>query len=123
MGLGQVGAHQDEEMPQVACITADFAMQNVLIQMGLHCLSMDGICIRRARTYVLRCFACFKRTSDMTRIFCPACGNKGTLKKVAVELDENGELKMFINYKRPINQRGLRYQLPLFKSTFYFAKT
>ncbi|OQR78951.1 RNA-binding protein NOB1-like [Tropilaelaps mercedesae] len=115
MGLGGLSASKNVEMPRVACITADFAMQNVLIQMGLHCLSMNGVCIRHARTYILRCFACFKRTSDMTRLFCPSCGNKGTLKKVAIELDENGELKMFINYKKPINKRGLRYTLPVFK--------
>lgn len=114
MGFGGIGA-QGEDMPLVACITSDFSMQNVLIQMGLKCLSMDGMCIRRARTYILRCFACFQRTSEMTRIFCKSCGNKGTLKKVAVEVDDNGEMKMFINFKKPINQRGLRYSIPKFK--------
>ncbi|XP_003747945.1 RNA-binding protein NOB1 [Galendromus occidentalis] len=114
MGFGGITS-QDEDMPLVACITSDFSMQNVLIQMGLKCLSMDGMCIRRAQTYILRCFACFQRTSEMTRIFCKSCGNKGTLKKVAVEIDENGEMKMFINFKKPINQRGLRYSIPLFR--------
>ena len=42
------------------------------------------------RTYILRCYACFKTTSLMTKIFCPKCGNK-TLKRVAVSLDENGQ--------------------------------
>ena len=46
--------------------------------------------IKQMRTYILRCYACFKTTSLMTKIFCPKCGNK-TLKRVAVSLDENGQ--------------------------------
>ena len=34
--------------------------QNVLIQMGLNVISMDGMLIRRAKSFVLRCYACFK---------------------------------------------------------------
>lgn len=37
-----------------------FCVQNVLIQMGLHVLSVNGMVIRQARNYVLRCHACFK---------------------------------------------------------------
>lgn len=34
--------------------------QNVLIQMGLHVISLDGMLIREARSYVLKCYACFR---------------------------------------------------------------
>ncbi|RLV92455.1 hypothetical protein DV515_00013755 [Chloebia gouldiae] len=68
---------------QVGCVTTDFAMQNVLLQMGLHVLAVNGMLIRRARSYILRCHGCFRTTSDMSKVFCPHCGNK-TLKKVAV---------------------------------------
>ncbi|XP_034721889.1 RNA-binding protein NOB1-like, partial [Etheostoma cragini] len=44
----------------VGCLTTDFAMQNVLIQMGLHVLSVNGMLIKEARNYILRCHACFK---------------------------------------------------------------
>lgn len=37
-----------------------FCLQNVLIQMGLHVLSVNGMVIRQARNYILRCHACFK---------------------------------------------------------------
>ena len=45
------------------CIsTADFAMQNVILQMGLRLVSPDGRQIRRISKWVLRCSACFKVT-------------------------------------------------------------
>ncbi|CAM2101241.1 unnamed protein product [Caretta caretta] len=97
---------------QVACVTTDFAMQNVLLQMGLHVLAMNGMLIRQARSYILRCHGCFKTTSDMTRVFCPHCGNK-TLKKVAVSVGADGTLHMhFSRNPKVLNTRGLRYSLP-----------
>ncbi|KAL3243932.1 hypothetical protein MRX96_019518 [Rhipicephalus microplus] len=96
----------------VACISTDFAIQNVLIQMGLKAVSVDGMAIRHARTFVLRCHACFTITKIMTKQFCPACGNK-TLKRVSVAVAEDGSTKLYINYKRPINIRGTRYSLPM----------
>jgi RNA-binding protein NOB1 len=44
----------------VGCMTADFAMQNVLLQMGLNLVSVEGKRIQRVKTWVLRCHACFK---------------------------------------------------------------
>ncbi|NXQ32809.1 NOB1 protein, partial [Alaudala cheleensis] len=97
---------------QVGCVTTDFAMQNVLLQMGLHVLAVNGMLIRQARSYILRCHGCFRTTSDMTKVFCPHCGNK-TLKKVAVSVSEDGTLHMhFSRNPKVLNPRGLRYPLP-----------
>ncbi|NXO93170.1 NOB1 protein, partial [Certhia brachydactyla] len=97
---------------QVGCVTTDFAMQNVLLQMGLHVLAVNGMLIRRARSYILRCHGCFRTTSDMTKVFCPNCGNK-TLKKVAVSVSDDGSLHMhFSRNPKVLNPRGLRYPLP-----------
>uniref|UniRef100_A0A8B9BEH5 RNA-binding protein NOB1 n=1 Tax=Anser brachyrhynchus TaxID=132585 RepID=A0A8B9BEH5_9AVES len=97
---------------QVGCVTTDFAMQNVLLQMGLHVLAVNGMLIRRARSHILRCHGCFKTTSDMTKVFCPHCGNK-TLKKVAVSVSDDGSLHMhFSRNPKVLNPRGLRYPLP-----------
>lgn len=56
--------------------------------------------IKQIRTYILRCYACYKTTSIMTKIFCPKCGNK-TLKRVSVSLDENGQqvVSLILLYK------------------------
>nr|XP_032800401.1 RNA-binding protein NOB1 [Petromyzon marinus] len=96
----------------VACLTTDFAMQNVLVQMGLHVLSVDGMLIRSTRSHVLRCFACFSTTSDTSLVFCRGCGNR-TLKKVAVTLGDGGRLQMhFSSNPRVMSHRGMRYSLP-----------
>lgn len=44
----------------VGCMTADFAMQNVLLQMGLSLVGVEGKKIQKVKTWVLRCHACFK---------------------------------------------------------------
>lgn len=43
-----------------ACMTSDFAVQNVLLQMGLNLVGGEGRRIRSVRSWVLRCHACFK---------------------------------------------------------------
>ncbi|XP_035483637.1 RNA-binding protein NOB1 [Scophthalmus maximus] len=96
----------------VGCLTTDFAMQNVLIQIGLHVLSVNGMVIKQARNYILRCHACFKTTSNMDKVFCPHCGNK-TLKKLAVTVGEDGGVQMhFSKNPKVLNPRGLRHSLP-----------
>jgi RNA-binding protein NOB1 len=45
---------------RAGCMTADFAMQNVLLQMGLSLVGVEGKRIERVKTWVLRCHACFK---------------------------------------------------------------
>uniref|UniRef100_A0A3B4GMZ4 RNA-binding protein NOB1 n=1 Tax=Pundamilia nyererei TaxID=303518 RepID=A0A3B4GMZ4_9CICH len=98
---------------KVGCLTTDFAMQNVLIQIGLHVLSVNGMLIKQARNYILRCHACFKTTSDMNKAFCPHCGNR-TLKKLAVTVNEDGSVQMhFSKNPKVLNPRGLRHTLPL----------
>jgi len=95
-----------------ACLTTDFAMQNVLIQMGLHVLSVEGRLIRQARSYIQKCFGCYKETHDMTRVFCASCGNK-TLKKVAVSVGEDGTMKYhYPQRQRNPNIRGTKFAIP-----------
>uniref|UniRef100_A0A3Q0QWZ1 RNA-binding protein NOB1 n=1 Tax=Amphilophus citrinellus TaxID=61819 RepID=A0A3Q0QWZ1_AMPCI len=97
---------------KVGCLTTDFAMQNVLIQIGLHVLSVNGMVIKQARNHILRCHACFT-TGDMNKVFCPHCGNR-TLKKLAVTLKEDGSMQMhFSKNPKVLNPRGLRHSLPL----------
>jgi len=98
---------------KVGCLTTDFAMQNVLIQIGLHVLSVNGMLIKQARNYILRCHACFKTTTNMEKVFCPHCGNK-TLKKIAVTINEDGSINMhFSKNPKVMNRKGLRHSLPM----------
>lgn len=104
----------EEKNVKVACITTDFAMQNVLKQMNLQVSALDGRIIKQLRTFILRCYTCFNLTSLTTKVFCPKCGNN-TLKKVAVSVDENGKQQVHINTKKPLTGRGRKFSLPTFK--------
>ena len=55
------GKHTKGDQPiGSGCMTADFAMQNVLLQMGLNLVSLEGKRIEKVKNWVLRCHACFK---------------------------------------------------------------
>ncbi|XP_054283997.1 RNA-binding protein NOB1-like [Macrosteles quadrilineatus] len=101
----------EDKAVTVACITTDFAMQNVLKQIGLNVVGLDGRVIKHLRTFIFRCYACFKTTSNMTKVFCPKCGNK-TLKKVSVSVDENGQQVIHINPRKRLTARGKKFSLP-----------
>lgn len=109
----------EEKNVEVACITSDFAMQNVLKQIGLNVTSIDGRVIRQLRTFIFRCTTCFKTTSVMTKLFCPKCGH-ATLKKVSVSVDEHGNQHIHINGRKPLTARGKRFSLPTPKGGQHF---
>jgi hypothetical protein len=48
------------EVSAVAVITTDFAMQNVLLQMGLRLLSVNGLAVTTLRSWIKRCHGCFR---------------------------------------------------------------
>ena len=49
-----------------ACMTGDFAMQNVALQMGLNLVSVEGSeRIKSVKTWVLRCHGCFAYSSPL----------------------------------------------------------
>ncbi|XP_010545815.1 PREDICTED: RNA-binding protein NOB1 [Tarenaya hassleriana] len=95
----------------VACITGDYAMQNVILQMGLRLLAPGGMQIRQLHRWILKCHACYTVTYEIGRIFCPKCGNGGTLRKVAVTIGENGTI--LASRKPRIILRGTKFSLPL----------
>ncbi|XP_061163583.1 RNA-binding protein NOB1-like [Saccostrea echinata] len=105
-------ADQEKVAVPVGCVTTDFAMQNVLIQMGLNVISVDGLLIKRAKSFVLRCFACMKITKDMMKEFCPYCGNR-TLQKVSMTVEEDGSIRYFLSRRKPISTKGMKHQIPL----------
>lgn len=101
----------EEKSVEVACTTSDFAMQNVLKQIGLNVTSVDGRIIKHLRTFIFRCTTCFKTTSVMTKVFCPKCGHS-TLKKVGVSIDDDGVQHIHINGRKPLTARGKKFSLP-----------
>lgn len=102
----------EEQEVEVACITTDFAMQNVLKQIGLNVTALDGRIIKHMRTFILRCYSCCKTTTDCTKIFCPKCGHK-TLKRVAISVNDKGEQMVHINARHQITSKFKNQPLPM----------
>jgi RNA-binding protein NOB1 len=105
---------------RAACATTDFAMQNVILQMNLELLSVDGVKVRKVKSWVTRCAACFKvyTSSDNVgplgtkRLFCERCGSD-VMQRIAASVDgKTGRLRLHLkkNYKH--NLRGTKFSLP-----------
>ena len=99
------------KMMQVATLTTDFAMQNVLLQINLNLLSPSLERIRHLKSFIKRCHACFMQVKDMDKQFCPRCG-KDTLTKVACSTNSNGEFQIHLKKNMQWNNRGNRYSIP-----------
>ncbi|KAK8187067.1 putative 20S-pre-rRNA D-site endonuclease nob1 [Phyllosticta capitalensis] len=104
------GAAEPRHM-QAAIMTTDYAMQNVILQMGLNLLSPALNRIKFAKSYVLRCYACFLVTKQMDKQFCPRCG-KPSLTRVSCSTSATGEFKLHLKKDWQINNRGERYSIP-----------
>jgi len=108
------GSAEPQEEPktmQVALITSDFAMQNVLLRMNLNLMSPSLQRIRQLKTWVLRCHACFYITKDMSKQFCNRCG-KPTLMRTSCSTDKDGNFKVHLKKNMQWNTRGNVYSIP-----------
>ncbi|KAK7470387.1 20S-pre-rRNA D-site endonuclease nob1 [Stygiomarasmius scandens] len=113
---GRKGKSQDEDV-DVGCMTADFAMQNVLLQMGLNLVGTEGKRIQRVKTWVLRCHACYKICKDSSKKFCPSCGNPSLI-RASVTISSptaSGKEPVMQVHLKPNFQykiRGTKYSIP-----------
>lgn len=96
---------------RIACITSDFAMQNVLLQMRLELYTPDGCRVKNVKNWLLRCHACFSTTRNMEARFCPKCGGP-TLIRTSFMIDEQGACHLFLRSDFQYNLRGTKYSLP-----------
>lgn len=102
----------ENKILQVATMTGDFAMQNVLLQMNLNLLSTKT-CKRVAhiKQMIFRCHACFATTKDMSKQFCPRCGGP-TLTRVTCTTNDRGEVKLHLKANHQWNNRGNVFSVP-----------
>jgi RNA-binding protein NOB1 len=96
---------------EVGVLTTDFAMQNVILQINLNLLSPAMHRIKQLKSFVLRCHACFHVTKEMTRQFCPKCGQP-TLNRVSCSTDASGQFRLHLKKNYQHNTRGDRYSIP-----------
>mmetsp|Transcript_38057 Transcript_38057/g.41253 ORF Transcript_38057/g.41253 Transcript_38057/m.41253 type:complete len:362 (-) Transcript_38057:196-1281(-) len=113
---------------RTACVTTDFAMQNVLLQMNLLLLNGDsGMRIRRLKSWVIRCGACYKihgacddfkddTHHAMKRLFCSHCGSGDMMQRISASVDgKTGRLKLHFSKRkqgRHHSIRGTKFSLP-----------
>jgi len=105
-------------LQRAACATTDFAMQNVILQMGMKLVGLDGRSVRRLKQWVMRCSACtaiYPNGIDDGRLFCERCGSN-TLERIAASVDaKTGRYRLHFSKKRAKrghNLRGTKYSLP-----------
>ena len=105
---------------RTACASTDFAMQNVLLQMNMELLSVDGMKIKKLKSWVRRCGACFKVYTDTNgtgpiagkRLFCDNCGSD-MIQRIACSVDgKTGRLRLHLKKNYRHNLRGTKFSLP-----------
>ena len=117
---GRVAESGPPKHARCACATTDFAMQNVILQMNLELLSVDGMKVRRLKSWVSRCGACFTVFPDSEnngpykakRLFCSRCGS-GMIQRIAASVDgKTGRLRLHFSKKYKNDLRGTKFSLP-----------
>ncbi|EFX01577.1 proteasome maturation ans ribosome synthesis protein [Grosmannia clavigera kw1407] len=96
---------------QAALLTSDFAMQNVALRINLNLLSPALARITRVKTWVLRCHGCFAVTRQMTKQFCPSCG-QATLTRTSCSTDQGGNFRLYLKRNFQFNKRGNVFSVP-----------
>ncbi|KAM7533640.1 hypothetical protein Aperf_G00000123620 [Anoplocephala perfoliata] len=116
LGLGGIRVDDEEDVPEntspvpVACLTKDFAMQNVMMNAGIALLALSGKIIKRARTHVLWCGSCYAHTTKQDSYFCRLCGYP-SLRRIPVTLHEDGQLEFHFSRKFQKNLRGTKHPI------------
>jgi RNA-binding protein NOB1 len=107
-----VSTKSESKTLQVATMTGDYAMQNVLLQVNLNLLS-PATCKRIAhlKQTILRCHGCFFTTKEMNKQFCPRCG-KPTLTRVSCTTNDKGEVKLHLKANMQWNNKGNVFSIP-----------
>lgn len=109
---GSADTSKEQRTIQVATMTGDFAMQNVLLQINLNLLSTKTCKrITHIKQTIFRCHACFQTTKDMNKQFCPRCG-KPTLTRVTCTTNDKGEVKLHLKQNFQWNNRGNVFSVP-----------
>jgi len=112
LGKEEVEKEKLEDELGVFLMTSDFAMQNIILQVGIPLLAIDGYKIKRVKSYILECYTCWKLCRDLTKKFCPSC-KYATLLKVSCSYNVNGDLILYRKKNWKMNKRGQVYNIPL----------
>jgi len=99
-----------EKEIKVTCATADYSVQNVLLQMGITPLTFDGYAVRSVKLWGQICRACFFFSRDTSKVFCPKCGHD-TLVRVPIVVGSDGK-PTALNAGRKLRKKGTVFSMP-----------
>jgi RNA-binding protein NOB1 len=102
---------KEEDRPKVACITGDFAMQNVMMRMGLKVMATNGMMIKKVKQFVNKCNACFNVDHAMASSFCSKCGSDFVV-KVSMTVDKKGRVFFSKGARSATSLRGTKFSIP-----------
>ena len=105
------GKEDESSNISVEVVTSDFAMQNVLMQIGIPVVSLEGVEIKKIKKFKLRCEGCKTINKKIDIEYCEKCGGH-TLAKVSVFLNSNGEITFFKGKRLRKNNRGTQFDIP-----------
>ena len=88
-----------DEENKVVCITGDFAMQNVLMALGIPVSTPTGRRIRHIRQWSWMCTACKKMAEDAGNPFCSGCGY-ASLQRVSVMTNRDGSQSVMLGPRK-----------------------
>jgi len=111
LGKEEFDKEDAENKVGVFVMTSDFAMQNIILQIGIPLLAIDGYMIKRVKSYILECYTCWRLCRDTTKKFCPWC-KYATLLRVTCSYNLNGDLVLYRKKNWKMNTRGQRYNIP-----------
>ncbi|ORX34902.1 Nin one binding Zn-ribbon like-domain-containing protein [Kockovaella imperatae] len=102
------------EVQQIAaaCMTGDFAVQNVLLGIGLGLVGEGGKRISKVKSWILRCHACFKLCKDPSKRFCPSCGNATLLRTTVTTSASTGKQHIHLKKNFQYHLKGSKYTIP-----------
>lgn len=100
----------DQKDVKVTCATADYSVQNVLLQMGITPLTFDGYAVRSVKMWGLICRACHFFTRESQKVFCPKCGHD-TLVRVPIVVGQDG-MPTALNAGRKLRRKGTIFSIP-----------
>ncbi|PHH59406.1 hypothetical protein CDD81_3216 [Ophiocordyceps australis] len=103
--------HAAQTSLQAAVLTSDYAMQNVALRINLNLVAPSLKRITHLRTWVLRCHGCFAISRDLTKQFCPSCGQP-TLLRTSCSTDAQGRVSVHLKKHFEYNKRGNVYSVP-----------
>ncbi len=113
---GEVEKENKATFIKAGMCSGDFAMQNVAIQIGLNLINTNnGLQIKKVKSYMLRCHACFKLVpmpkNGVPLHFCPKCGG-ATLLRCSVSVSSStGKIQVFLKRNMQWSHRGNKYSL------------